>query len=123
MTLNEWSTTEFLQAGTRRGQSLARTLSTSTGVHDKGVANPQRVPAMRAWRDHDGLTVNCYDHGWGFTHSTPADEGFDAFTSDGCHAHGHGLRGGEPVGVVIAGGKVAHIVDVTEQEGHGAELP
>lgn len=53
----------------------------------------------------------------------PADEGFDAFTSDRCHAHGHGLRGGEPVGVVITGGKVAHIVDVTEQEGHGAELP
>lgn len=53
----------------------------------------------------------------------PADEGFDAFTSDRCHAHGHGLRGGEPVGVIITGGKVAHVVDVTEQEGHGAELP
>lgn len=53
----------------------------------------------------------------------PADEGFDAFTSDRCHAHGHGLRGGEPVGVIVTGGKVAHVVDVTEQEGHGAELP
>lgn len=53
----------------------------------------------------------------------PADERFDAFAGDGCHAHGHGLRGGEPVGVVITGGEVAHIVDVAEQEGHGAELP
>lgn len=53
----------------------------------------------------------------------PANEGFDALTSDRCHAHGHGLRGGEPVGVVITGSKVAHIVYVTEQEGHGAELP
>lgn len=106
---------------------------------------------MRTWWDHDGLTVNGYHHGRGFTHGTPAhtymtacelnerciylkskhmdgndipaDEGFDALTSDGCHAHGHGLRGGEPVGVVITGGKIAHIVDVTEQEGHGAELP
>lgn len=52
----------------------------------------------------------------------PADEAFDAVTSDRCHAHGHGLGGGEPVGVVITGGKVAHVVDVTEQEGHGAEL-
>lgn len=32
---------------------------------------------------------------------TPANKGFDAFTSDRCHAHGHGLRGGEPVGVVV----------------------
>lgn len=53
----------------------------------------------------------------------PADERFDAFPSDGCHAHGHGLRGGEPVGVVITRCKIAHIVDVAEQEGHGAELP
>lgn len=35
VTLNEWSTAEFLQAGTRRGQSLAWTLSTSTGVLHK----------------------------------------------------------------------------------------
>lgn len=32
MTLDEGSATEFLQAGTRGGQSLARALSTSTGV-------------------------------------------------------------------------------------------
>lgn len=55
--------------------------------------------------------------------NVPADEGFDAFTSNRCHAHGHRLRGGEPVGVIITGGKVANVVDVTKQEGHGAEFP
>lgn len=39
--------------------------------HYKGVANPERVPAVGALWDHDGLTVNCYHHGWSFTHSTP----------------------------------------------------
>lgn len=53
----------------------------------------------------------------------PADEGFDAFPSDGRHAHGHWLGGGEPVRVVVTGGEVAHVVDVTEEEGHRAELP
>lgn len=67
---------------------------------------------------HKNVKSNSTDR----TADVPADERFDAFTSDGCHGHGHGLRGGEPVGVVITGGKVAHVVDVTEQEGHGAEL-
>lgn len=35
VTLDEWSATEFLQTGTGRSQSLARTLSTSTGVLHK----------------------------------------------------------------------------------------
>lgn len=53
----------------------------------------------------------------------PADEGLDALSSDWCHAHGHGLRGSEPVGVVITGCKVAHVVDIAEEEGHWTELP
>lgn len=53
----------------------------------------------------------------------PADEGLDALSSDRCHAHGHGLGGSEPIGVVITGSKVAHVVDITEEEGHWAELP
>lgn len=35
VTLDEWSAAEFLQTGTGRSQSLARTLSTSTGVLHK----------------------------------------------------------------------------------------
>ena len=53
--------------------------------------------------------------------SLPADERLDALSGDGGHGHGHGLRRGQPVGVVIAGGEIADIVDVAEHEGHGAE--
>lgn len=53
----------------------------------------------------------------------PADKGLDALTRDGCHAHGHGFRGGEPVGIIITRCKIANIVDVAEQEWHRAELP
>ena len=53
---------------------------------------------------------------------SPADEGPDVLPGDGSHGHGHGLRGGQPVRVVVAGRKVADVVDVTEEEGHGAEL-
>lgn len=85
-----------------------------------GASHTAHLPCTREVCEyHIDLQQNSMDR----NADKPADEGFDAFTSDGCHAHGHGLRGGEPVGVVIAGGKVAHIVDVTEQEGHGAELP
>ena len=51
----------------------------------------------------------------------PADERLDILSSDGGHGHGHGLGRGQPVGVVVAGGEVADIVDVAEHEGHGAE--
>ena len=53
----------------------------------------------------------------------PADVGFDALSSDGVHGHGHGFRRGQPIGVVVAGGKVTDVVDVAEHEGHGAEPP
>lgn len=53
---------------------------------------------------------------------SPADERPDAVPSDGRHAHRHGLGGGQPVGVVVAGGEVAHVVDVAEQERHCAEF-
>lgn len=52
----------------------------------------------------------------------PANEGFDTVPGDRRHAHGHRLRRGEPVGIIISRGKVAHVVDVAEQEGHRAEL-
>lgn len=53
--------------------------------------------------------------------SLPANVRFDALSSDGCHAHGHGLRRGQPVGIVVTGGKVADVVNVAEHKGHGAE--
>lgn len=54
--------------------------------------------------------------------SSPANEGPDVVPRDGCHRHGHGLRRGQPVGVIVPGGEVAHVVDVAEEEGHCAEL-
>lgn len=53
---------------------------------------------------------------------SPADEGPDPLPGDGRHGHGHRLRGGQPVRVIISGGEVADVVDVTEEEGHRAEL-
>jgi len=54
-----------------------------------------------------------------FLSSLPADVRLDALPTD--WGHGHGLRRGQPVGVVVTGGEVADIVDVAEHEGHGAE--
>lgn len=42
---------------------------------------------------------------------------------DGSHHHGHGLRGGEPVWVVIPLREVTNIVQVAEEVWHCAELP
>lgn len=43
VTLDEWSATEFLQTGTGRSQSLARTLSTSTGVLHKREKHAMQI--------------------------------------------------------------------------------
>lgn len=68
------------------------------------------------------MTVHRHHHGWCFAHCTPANEGPDVVPGDGCHGHGHGLRRGQPIGVVVSGGEVADVVDVAEEEGHRAEL-
>jgi len=121
MALDEGSAAELFQAGAGRGQGLAGALCTCTGVHHERVSYPQSLPVCRAIGNLDGLTVNRNHHGWSFTYCTPADERLDALSSDGGHGRGHGLGGGQPVGVVVAGGKVTDVVDVAEHEGHGAE--
>lgn len=121
--LDEGGASELLQTRAGGGEGLARAFSPGAGVHHKGVADPERGPAGGALRDLDGLAVHGHHHGRSLTHSTPADEGPDVLPRDGSHGHGHGLRGGQPVGVVVAGREVADIVDVTEEEGHGTELP
>lgn len=82
------------------------------------------------YRTHTHITTARYTKTFSCTLSNmdtqthwPADERFDAFASDRSHAHRHGLRRCEPVGIVITRGKVTHIVDVAEEEWHGAELP
>lgn len=122
MTLDERCASELFQTGAGGRQGLARTFSTSTGVHHEGIADPQRRPPVGALRDLNGLTMHGHHHGWRLAHGTSADKRPDVVPSDGRHGHGHGLRRGQPVGVVVAGGEVAHVVDVAEQEGHRAEL-
>ena len=64
--------------------------------------------------------LNTHTH----THThTPANEGLDVLSGDRGHTHGHGLRRGQPEGVVVPRGKVTDVVDVAEEERHGAELP
>lgn len=120
--LDEWCAAELLQTRAGGRQGLAGAFSAGAGVHDEGVANPEGGPAIGARRDLDGLAVHGHHHGWRLTHRTPADERPDVVPGDGRHGHGHGLGRGQPVGVVVPGGKVAHVIDVAEEEGHRTEL-
>lgn len=54
--------------------------------------------------------------------NSPANKWSDIVPGDGRHGHGHGLGCGQPVGVVVSGGEVTHVVDVAEEEGHRTEL-
>lgn len=119
---DERSTSKLFQTGPRGCEGLARTFSTSTGVHHKGIANPERGPPIGTWRDLNGLAVHGHHHGRCLTHRTPANKWSDIVPSDGCHRHRHGLRRGQPVGIVISGGEVTDIVDIAEQERHRTEL-
>lgn len=120
--LDEWRTSKLFQTGARGRKGLARTFGTSARVHHKGVADPERGPALRALRDLDGLAVHGHHHGRRLAHRTPADKRPDVVPGNGGHRHGHGLRSGQPVGIVVAGGEVADVVDVAEEERHRAEL-
>lgn len=91
----------------------------STTYHEEGISNPETPPSSWAVGDGDILTVDCNGDGWGLAHGTAANVGLDVILG---HRH-HGQRGsgGQPVGLVVAAGIVAHITRVAVQEGHGAE--
>lgn len=120
--LDEWSTSKLFQTGPGGCEGLARTFGTSAGVHHKGIANPERGPPVGAGRDLNGLAVHGHHHGRCLAHRTPANKWSNVVPGDGCHRHWHGLRSGQPVGIIISGGEVADVVDIAEQEGHRAEL-
>lgn len=42
----------------------------SISYHHEGIANPERIPSLRAVRNLDGLTVNCNHHCGSFTYCT-----------------------------------------------------
>lgn len=87
--------------------------------HEEGVANPQAAPARGTLRDGDVLAVHSHSLGRGFTHRAPADVLGDLEAVHG--HHGDGGSGGQPVGLVIPAGIVAHLVDVAVNKRHGAE--
>lgn len=63
--------------------------------------------------------MHSHSLGRGFTHRAPADVLWDLDTVHG--HHGDGSSGGQPVGLVVSAGVVAHFIDVAVNKGHGAE--
>ena len=63
--------------------------------------------------------MNSNDVGSGIAHHAARDVWHDIPLTH--RHHGKGSVGGEPVGLVVTAGIVAHIVHVAEHEGHGAE--
>jgi len=80
------------------------------------------VIVLRALGNFGGLAVNGHRHRGDLTDGALRDVFLNGLAGDGVHHHGHGLLGGQPVGVVVALREVAHVVGVAEQVGHGAEL-
>lgn len=74
---------------------------------------------MRAVGHLCGLTVEGDDVRWRIAHRTAANVGLDAALHHGHHRDQLVRR--QPIGAVVSAGKVAHIVDVAEEEGHCAE--
>ena len=87
--------------------------------HEEGVPNPQTAPAQGALWDGDVLAVHSNGLRGCLTHRAAADVLGDLCLADGHHRDGGG--GGEPVGLIIPSGIVAHFVDVAVDEWHGAE--
>jgi len=117
--LDERRGAEVLQAGAGGGQRLAAAAGASCRVHGEAVSDPHGVPSPGAGRDLQRLRVDGDDVGRHVAHGAARDVRHDVAVA---HGH-HGKRrvGGQPVRLVVAGGVVAHVVHVAEQEGHGAE--
>ena len=87
--------------------------------HSEAVADPERLPAARAGRHRDRLTVHGDDVGGDVADDAAADVGNDVALA---HGH-HGMRGRrrQPERLVVAARVVAHVVEVAEDERHRAE--
>lgn len=65
------------------------------------------------------LTVDSHRLGWGLTHHTAADVRADLFLGEWHHRKRSCT--GQPVGLVISLGVVAHLVDVAVRKGQSAK--
>ena len=87
--------------------------------HEEGVPNPQTAPAQGALWDGDVLAMHSNGLRGRLTHRAAADVLGDLCLAD--RHHRDGGSGGEPVGLIIPSGIVAHFIDVAIDEWHGAE--
>ena len=113
---DKWAVTTVHQYGKRSHAILS-----SCTYHGKAVANPHPAPALGTIRHNVTLTVYCHDVWRGFTDGAATDVWLDLVVSNGVHHGRHGLRGRQPVAVVITWGHSAAVVKVTEHKRHGAE--
>lgn len=87
--------------------------------HEEGVPNPQTAPAQGALWDGDVLAVHSNGLRGRLTHRAAADVLGDLCLAD--RHHRDRGSGGEPVGLVVPSGIVAHFIHITVDEWHGAE--
>lgn len=87
--------------------------------HSEAVSNPQTVPAVGTVGHVRGLTVYGDDVSRDVAHYAATDVRANSTLFYG--HHGYGGSGGQPVGLIVSAGVVTHVVEVTENEWHGAE--
>lgn len=89
--------------------------------HEEAPAHPQFLPSDRTLRDFARLAVDCYGFGRRLTDRTSGYVFLYVIAVNGGHSHWDRFCGGQPETVIVSVGVVADVVQVTEQERHGAE--
>ncbi len=87
--------------------------------HSKAVTDPQPSPSPWTVRNLRCLAVNGDNIGRDVTHHTATDVRLDIPVPNRHHRQRSRCR--QPEGFVVSARIVAHIIEVTEDEGHGAE--
>ena len=101
------------------GATTCREKIIIVAYHSETVPCPETPPPSWTLWNLLWLAVNRKGLSGSLTHSATTDIWVNLLVHQG--HHGKGLVGGQPVGAVIAAGVVADVVEVAEEEGHGAE--
>lgn len=91
--------------------------------HEETVSDPDSLPATWTLRYSHRLTVDGYHPGRRLAHRASRYVSTNFRGRYRCHHRWHRLGRAEPVAVVVTIGVIAHVVQVTKQEGHDGELP
>lgn len=94
-------------------------LSRCKAYHCKAVTDPELRPIGRTVGNLKRLTMYGNDIGGRLADGAPTDVVPNGFLADWHHRNG-GVCG-QPVRLVVAAGVVAHTIEVTKKERHGAE--